>query len=155
MTTTETSAEGTATDNLVVQVMGGVNIHSIVPLGDPITVTADDEHTCFEIGEAIHRTFQVLPYYRPFLFAMSKGGGPIWDLHTAEKVTARPPIPPRIEIHSGPDQHGRHRYRLCRWVNYSPGHPEGEHGWRERGQEFFGELPDWADDPERVTTKEI
>ena len=50
----------------------------------------------------------------------------------------------RIEIHGGPDGLGRYSYTLFWWADYHPGHPDGEHARRERAQEFFGALPEWA-----------
>lgn len=46
-----------------------------------------------------------------------------------------------VEIHSGPDDRGRYSYTLYWMADYHPGHPDGEYGWRERGQCFFGPLP--------------
>lgn len=45
--------------------------------------------------------------------------------------------PHRVEVHRGPDERGRYGYTLFWMTNYHPGHPDGEYGWRERGQVFF------------------
>lgn len=44
----------------------------------------------------------------------------------------------RIEVYSGPDRDGNYHYAMFWWADYHPGHPKGEHGWRERGQHFLG-----------------
>ena len=42
----------------------------------------------------------------------------------------------QIEYHGPTDTHGRCHFSL-RWIDdYFPGHPEGEHVRRERGQQF-------------------
>jgi hypothetical protein len=46
----------------------------------------------------------------------------------------------RIELHKGPDSLGRYSYSKHWWTDYHPGHPDGEYGWRERGQNFFGKI---------------
>lgn len=48
----------------------------------------------------------------------------------------------RMEVHEGPDSHGRYHYSLHFMDDFFPGHPEGECVVRERGQHFFGLLPD-------------
>lgn len=53
----------------------------------------------------------------------------------------------RIEFHDdGPDHLGRRRYTLFWMADYHPGHPDGEHGRRERGQCFHA-------DPARALAK--
>ena len=47
----------------------------------------------------------------------------------------------RIEIHSGPDKHGRFFHTRFGMTDYKPGHPDGEHKIREIGQVFFSDLP--------------
>jgi hypothetical protein len=47
----------------------------------------------------------------------------------------------RVEIHSGPDGQGRYIYTLYWWVDYCPGHPDGERVPRERGQVYHAKLP--------------
>jgi hypothetical protein len=47
----------------------------------------------------------------------------------------------RVEIYEGPDDRGRYSYALFWWADYHPGHPDGEHAHRERGQHFFGVPP--------------
>ena len=46
----------------------------------------------------------------------------------------------QIEYHGPTDTHGRCHFSL-RWIDdYFPGHPEGEHVRRERGQHFHAEV---------------
>jgi len=45
----------------------------------------------------------------------------------------------RIEYNSKSDEKGRCTFTLFWWVDYIPGHPDGEHGRRERAQVFFGD----------------
>ena len=47
----------------------------------------------------------------------------------------------RCEVYEGPDAQGRYSYALFWMTNYHPGQPDGEHGWKERGQHFYGKLP--------------
>ena len=47
----------------------------------------------------------------------------------------------RLEIHGGPDEHGRYHYALYWTADYHPGHPGGEYRRAERGQECFDVLP--------------
>ena len=54
-------------------------------------------------------------------------------------MATRPPH--RIEIRGEPDALGRRSYTLFWMADYHPGHPEGESGWRERGQCFFAVPP--------------
>lgn len=42
-----------------------------------------------------------------------------------------------IIYHWGPDEQGRYEFTVKWWANYHPGHPGGEHAWRQRGQVFF------------------
>lgn len=49
----------------------------------------------------------------------------------------------RLEIHRGPDSLGRYGYSIYWLDDYFPGHPGGEYKVRERGQNFFGKLPEW------------
>jgi hypothetical protein len=51
----------------------------------------------------------------------------------------------RVEIMSEPDSRGRVHYAAFWIAEYHPGHPEGEHMTRERGQHFFGVPPDRFD----------
>lgn len=45
----------------------------------------------------------------------------------------------QIEYHGPTDTHGRCHFSL-RWIDdYFPGHPEGEHVRRERGQHFHAD----------------
>jgi hypothetical protein len=46
----------------------------------------------------------------------------------------------RIELFKGPDSQGRYGYFVFWWADYHPGHPDGEHARRERGQVYFGTL---------------
>lgn len=48
----------------------------------------------------------------------------------------------RIEILSEPDKDGKTLHFRYWMSDYHPGHPKGEHGWRERGQIFRTILPD-------------
>lgn len=65
----------------------------------------------------------------------------------------------QIEYHGPTDTHGRCHFSL-RWIDdYFPGHPEGEHVRRERGQQFhadprkFGHLrPEEDSDDSTVQT---
>ena len=48
-------------------------------------------------------------------------------------------LPKRIEYLSSNDKLGRCSFLLYWVANYHPGHPDGEHGWRERGQCFYAD----------------
>lgn len=50
----------------------------------------------------------------------------------------------RIEIYSGPDNHGRYSFALFWMANYHPGHPLGEHRHAERGQHFLARPEDYG-----------
>lgn len=54
-------------------------------------------------------------------------------------MATRPPH--RIEFHGSIDEDGRESFTLFWMADYHPGHPDGEHGWRERGQCFFALVP--------------
>lgn len=45
----------------------------------------------------------------------------------------------RLELHEGPDSHGRYFYTLFRMADYHPGHPLGEYRTAERGQCYFAD----------------
>lgn len=45
----------------------------------------------------------------------------------------------RIEYHSASDRLGRCSFSLHWMTDYIPGHPEGEHVRRERGQCYFAD----------------
>jgi len=47
----------------------------------------------------------------------------------------------RIEVHSGPDSHGRYVHTRYWMAEYHPGHPDGEYRLTERGQVFHSVLP--------------
>ena len=47
----------------------------------------------------------------------------------------------RIEVHSGPDSHGRYCHTRYWLTDYKPGHPDGEYVTREVGQVLFAPLP--------------
>lgn len=56
----------------------------------------------------------------------------------------------RVEFVDGPDHKNCSTFFLFWMADYHPGHPDGEHGWRERGQIFHCvpspaelELPGW------------
>jgi len=44
----------------------------------------------------------------------------------------------RGEVYEGPDRFGNYHYAIFWLANYHPGHPDGEYGWRERGQHYYG-----------------
>ena len=48
----------------------------------------------------------------------------------------------RLEVYAGPDSHRRYHYALFWMADYHPGHTLGEDRIAERGQHFFGELPE-------------
>lgn len=56
----------------------------------------------------------------------------------------------RLEIIAGPLRYDRdtgepvYHYALFWMADYHPGHPEGEHARRERGQHFLAPIPAWA-----------
>ena len=46
----------------------------------------------------------------------------------------------KLKVLSKPDAEGRSRFRLDWWDDYFPGHPEGEHKRRLRGQYYYADL---------------
>jgi hypothetical protein len=56
------------------------------------------------------------------------------DVHYLEKKEPNPTT--RIEVLEGPDDKGRWTFFVYWMADYHPGHPEGEHVCRERGQIF-------------------
>jgi len=50
--------------------------------------------------------------------------------------------PQRVEIHGEPDEEGKQHWSLHWLADYHPGHPDGEHGIRERGQHFHTVIPE-------------
>lgn len=71
-------------------------------------------------------------------------------LHGAEAALAvakahtrglRPWLPHRAKVFAGPDREGNYSWLIYWWDDYFPGHPEGEHVWRERGQVCCGIPP--------------
>jgi hypothetical protein len=62
--------------------------------------------------------------------------------------------PYRIKYNTGSDSHGRCLFDLFWMADYHPGHPDGEHAHRERGQGFFGDPSDRGfDRPEVAAAK--
>lgn len=56
--------------------------------------------------------------------------------------------PIRVQLISQkPDSLGRYLYTLLWLADYHPGHPDGEHAIRERGQVFFDVPPAPLSDP--------
>ena len=47
-----------------------------------------------------------------------------------------------VTLFSGPDEFGNYSHSRQWWDDYFPGHPDGEHGWRLRGQMFNSPLPE-------------
>lgn len=60
----------------------------------------------------------------------------------------------RLEIYEGPNKQGDYHYALFWMADYHPGHPEGEHGLRERGQHFLAPIPKWTDSLKQVDKRE-
>jgi hypothetical protein len=58
----------------------------------------------------------------------------------------------RLEIYEGPNKSGEYHYALFWMADYHPGHPEGEYGWRERGQHFLAPLKPEFD---KLPTKDL
>lgn len=56
----------------------------------------------------------------------------------------------RLEIYEGPSKYGDYHYALFWMADYHPGHPDGEHGWRERGQHFLAPIPKWTDSLKQI-----
>jgi hypothetical protein len=48
----------------------------------------------------------------------------------------------RCEIYDGPDRNGDYHFALFWMADYTPGHPDGEHVRRERGQHFRANAAD-------------
>ena len=50
----------------------------------------------------------------------------------------------RIEYHGKTDSYGKCSFTLYWMADYHPGHPDGESGWRERGQCFHADPRDYG-----------